>query len=241
MSELAANDIKHNYQRILEKLAEAALSVKRDPGDIRLVVVTKTHPVETIKTVIAAGATDLGENRVEEAEEKIPAISDHPGIQWHMIGHVQSRKAQAVCQHFAWLHSIDRIKLANRVSRFCVEMGRVMPVLLEFNVSGEESKSGWHAFDESLWPNLVEEVGQIVSLPGIEMHGLMTMAPYSLDPEASRPVFVRLRRLRDYLAGQFPSVDFSQLSMGMSMDYEVGVQEGATMVRIGTAILGQRH
>jgi pyridoxal phosphate enzyme (YggS family) len=241
MIELNADEIKQNYQRTLEKIAEAAQSVKRAPGEIRLVVVTKTHPVESIKTVIAAGATDLGENRVEEAEEKIPALSDHPGIQWHMIGHVQSRKAEAVCQYFAWLHSVDRLKLANRVSHFSLEMGRVMPVLLEFNVSGEESKSGWHAFDENVWPAILGEVGQIVSLPGIQVHGLMTMAPYNLDPEASRPVFVRLRRLRDYLAGQFPSVDFSQLSMGMSMDYEVGVQEGATMVRIGTAILGQRH
>lgn len=241
MTELNFDQLNDNFQRVSDLINETALAAGRNPEDVQLVVVTKTHPVETIRAVVQAGATQLGENRVEEAEEKMPELADLPEVKWHMIGHVQSRKAAAVCQHFDWLHSVDRLKLAQRVSRFADEAGRTMPVLLQFNVSGEETKSGWHAVDEAAWPRLVEAVGQVLLLPGMEVHGLMTMAPYNTDPEAARPVFIKLRKLRDYLAGQFPSHDFSQLSMGMSGDYKVGIQEGATILRIGTAILGARY
>lgn len=241
MSELTFDQIKDNYQRVSESIAETALASGRNPEDVRLVVVTKTHPVETIRAVVQAGAYHFGENRVEEAIEKMPALADLPDIQWHMVGHVQSRKAAAVCQHFDWLHSVDRLRLARRISRFAAEAGPRLPVLLQFNVSGEGTKSGWHAVEEGTWPQLAEEVGQVVALPGLHLHGLMTMAPYNPDPESARPVFIRLRKLRDYLSGQFPSVDFGQLSMGMSGDYRVGIQEGATIVRIGTAILGARY
>jgi hypothetical protein len=139
------------------------------------------------------------------------------------------------------LHSLDSLKLAKRLDRFCAEAGVALPVLLEFNVGGEESKSGWLAGDETLWSPLLEELGEALALPNLQVRGLMTMPPLGSDPEFSRPFFQKLRRLQEYLAAQFPQADFSELSMGTSGDYEAAVREGATMVRIGTAIVGARH
>ena len=158
-----------------------------------------------------------------------------------MIGHLQSRKAELVCEHFNYLHSLDRLKLANRLNRFAAEKGVILPVLLQFNMSGEITKSGWQAVDESRWKDLVSELSSILQLPNLSVKGLMTMAPYGSDPEEARPVFVALRRLRDYLAEQFPQATWQELSMGMSSDYKVAVQEGATLLRVGSAILGTRY
>ena len=240
MTELDHTEIQENFQRVSAEIAETAIAAGRNPSDVRLVTVTKTHPVESIRAVVVAGAVHLGENRVEEASQKIPVLADLPEIQWHMIGHIQSRKAAAVVEHFDWAHSLDTVKLARRLSSFAVAAGRVLPVLLEFNVSGEESKSGWPAYQQNMWPQLLDQLEQVLAFPGIRVHGLMTMAPYNPDPEAARPVFIKLRQLRDDLAAQFPENDFSQLSMGMSGDYQVAIQEGATIVRIGTAIFGAR-
>jgi pyridoxal phosphate enzyme (YggS family) len=157
-----------------------------------------------------------------------------------MIGHVQSRKAQLVAGNFNFMHSLDSLKLARRLDRFCGEAGRRLPVLLEFNVGGEESKSGWEASDESRWPGLVEEAAQVLALPNLQVRGLMSMPPLGETAEFSRPFFQKVRRLREFLAGQFPQADFSELSMGTSSDYEVAVEEGATFVRVGTAIVGPR-
>ena len=240
MTELEPSQIKENFLRLSERINETAVAAGRKAEGVRLVVVTKTHPLESIQAAVAAGARHLGENRVEEASQKIPELTDLNDITWHMIGHIQSRKAAPVCQYFDWVHSLDTLKLANRLSSFSAEAGRTLPVLLECNVSGEESKSGWPAYQQDRWPRLVEQIGPVLELPHLQVHGLMTMAPYDPDPETARPVFIRLRQLRDYLAGQFPATDFSQLSMGMSGDYQVGIQEGATIVRIGTAIFGAR-
>jgi pyridoxal phosphate enzyme (YggS family) len=206
---------------------------------VRLVVVTKGHSVETAQAVLDAGARHLGENYVEEALPKMDALTE-AGVEWHMIGHVQSRKARPVAEHFAWVQSVDRLKLARRLDRFAGEAGRRLPVLLECNVSGEESKFGWPAWDERRWPEFAEELAPLMDLPNLEVRGLMTMPPYNPDPEVSRPYFERLVRLRDFLAARFPSADWSELSMGMSNDYEVAVQCGATIVRVGTAIVGPR-
>jgi pyridoxal phosphate enzyme (YggS family) len=157
-----------------------------------------------------------------------------------MIGHVQSRKARLVTDHFALLHSLDSLKLAQRLNRFAVESDRVLPVLLEFNVGGEESKSGWDASDESLWDRLFPDVSAILDLPNLRVHGLMTMPPLETNPDDSRRFFVRLRALRDHLASRFPKADWHELSMGTSADYAVAVEEGATLVRVGTAIVGAR-
>jgi pyridoxal phosphate enzyme (YggS family) len=233
--------ISENYQRVLEKIDQAAASAGRNAAQVKLVVVTKGHDVAAIQQVIEAGARDLGENRVEEAENKMPAVSSQSGVQWHMIGHVQSRKARPVMEYFNYLHSLDRLKLARRLDQSGAELSRTMPSLLEFNVSGEATKSGWQAVDEAKWPALAPEIEAVLALERLEVRGLMTMAPYSLDPEDARPVFAKLRRLRDHLAKHFPQTAWDELSMGMSGDYEVGIQEGATFVRIGTAILGARY
>jgi pyridoxal phosphate enzyme (YggS family) len=157
-----------------------------------------------------------------------------------MIGHLQSRKAPIVAEHFDMLQSLDRRDLAEKLQTRAAGFGRRLPVLLEFNTGGEESKSGWNAVDENNWPHLLEDVRQIAALPNLELRGLMTMPPLFETPEEARPFFVRLRRLRDFIQSQIAEVDLRELSMGTSADYEIAVQEGATLVRIGTAILGQR-
>jgi len=232
--------IHNNYQRVCEGIAQAAQSVGRADGDIKLVVVTKGHTIETVRAVLAAGANCLGENYVEHALSKIEALADQK-IEWHMIGHIQSRKAREVSEHFAWVHSIDRLKIARRLNDFAGEYGREIPILLECNVSSEASKFGWRAWDELHWSELAAEIAPLMELPNLKVRGLMTMPPYDPDPETSRPYFEKLRQLRDYLALQFPQTKWSELSMGMSGDYQVAVQEGATMVRVGTAIVGPRN
>jgi pyridoxal phosphate enzyme (YggS family) len=183
---------------------------------------------------------DFGENYAEEAVEKIQAIGVVERLAWHMIGHVQSRKADLVVQNFDLLHSLDSLKLANRLERFAVESGRKLPVLLECNVGGEESKFGYAASTQAEWETLCQDVEQIAQLPHLEIRGLMTMPPLYDDPEKTRPFFRRLRELRDRLAGYFSQINWGDLSMGTSSDFVAAVEEGATYVRVGTAILGAR-
>jgi pyridoxal phosphate enzyme (YggS family) len=233
-------NIADNYQRVLEAIARAAQTVGRTAADIRLVVVTKGHSLAIAQEAIAAGAHILGENYVEEAVTKILPCRRYSGVEWHMIGHVQSRKAAPVVEYFTWVHSVDSLKLASRLDRFAAQAGRRMPVLLECNVSGEASKYGFPAWQETGWTALLAELEQIIALPNVSVRGLMTMAPFLSNAEDARPYFHRLRCLRDWLAIQLPRAEWSDLSMGMSADYEVAIQEGATLVRIGTAILGER-
>jgi len=233
--------IREKYLQTLAVIEGAACAAARQPDSIRLVVVTKTQPLEVVRAAIEAGVAILGENYPEEGVMKIQSLREFSAVEWHMIGHVQSRKAQLVAGNFNLLHSLDSLKLATRLDRFCREAKCKLPVLLEFNVGGEDSKSGWIARDESLWPSLLDDVAAVIALPDLQVRGLMTMPPLGSDAEFSRPFFQQLRRLREYLAGQFPQTDFSELSMGTSGDFEVAVQEGATIVRIGTAIVGARH
>lgn len=232
--------IQNNYHQVLERIAQAARTAGRSPDAVRLVVVTKGHSIDTVRAVLEAGANLLGENYAEEGVEKILASSGEFRVQWHMIGHVQSRKAQLVSRHFDALHSLDSLKLAGRLDRFCAEAGRKLPVLLECNVSGEESKFGFSAWDEAGEAALLAEIEQILALPNLQVRGLMTMAPFLDDPQSARPYFRRLRLLRDRLASRFPQADWSELSMGMSGDFEAAIQEDATLLRIGTAIVGPR-
>lgn len=231
--------IQANYRQVSDTIATVAQRAGRVPDQIKLVVVTKGHPLETLRQAWAAGIRVFGENYVEEGLEKQLAL-EQGGIEWHMIGHLQSRKARLVSGHFDMLHSLDSVKLANRLDRFCAEFERRLPVLLECNVSGEASKFGMPAWEEESWSGLAPLVSSILALSHLQLCGLMTMAPFSSDPEAARPYFRRLRRLRDFLASCFPGAFLPHLSMGMSGDYQVAVQEGATIVRIGTAILGPR-
>lgn len=233
-------EIHDRYRRVLDRIAAAALSRGRDPSQIRLVVVSKGQPLERVRAVIQAGARDLGENYVEDAIERVQSLSSGAELTWHMIGHVQSRKSRLVCEYFDWVHSVDSLKLARRLDRFAGEMQRQLPVLLEFNVSGEETKFGFPAWQEERWEELLGDLDGILQLPNLRVRGLMTIAPYAPEGEAARPYFQRLVRLRSYLNSQLPRADLQELSMGMSSDYEVAVQEGATIVRIGEAILGKR-
>ena len=232
--------IRENYQSTLDQIAAAARKSSREPDEIRLVVVTKSQPIEVVQAAIEAGARILGENYPEEAVTKIQSLTGQSGVEWHMIGHVQSRKARLVADHFALLHSLDSLKLAQRLERFAAERNRVLPVLLEFNVGGEESKAGWDASDPSQWQALLPEVASILELSHLRIRGLMTMPPLETNPQDARRFFERLRSLRDYLASQFSQVNWRELSMGTSADYAVAVEEGATLVRVGTAIVGAR-
>ncbi len=239
MTELAAEKIQQNYQVVRERLSKAAGQTGRDIADIRLITVTKGHSVDVIRAAYDVGARDFGENYVQEALAKMNELS-MLGAQWHMIGHVQSRKAREVAQNFTWLQTIDSLKLAQRCDRFAFESERILPVLLECNVSGEASKQGWPAWDEDRWLSLADELRPLLELNNLEVRGLMTMPPYNPDPNAARPYFRRLRRLRDFLSQQLAQTEWKELSMGMSHDFETAVEEGATMVRVGTAIVGVR-
>ncbi len=232
--------IRERYARVLDAIAEAARKRGRQPEAVRLVVVTKLQPVEMVKAAVEAGARILGENYAEEAADKIEMLGPQSGVEWHMIGHVQSRKAQLVVQHFALVHSLDSLRLAERLNRLAKEAGRTLPALLEFNVSGEKSKHGWSASDEQRWDDLIDDVSAVAAMSNLRVRGLMTMPPLSTDPEAGRSHFQRLGRLRDYLAGRVAQAEWDELSMGTSADFTVAVEEGATLVRVGQAILGPR-
>ena len=239
MNDLVTN-IRTRHLHTLDQIVAAAQRVHRNPEEVRLVVVTKTQPLEVVQAAIAAGIKILGENYPEEGVMKIQSLAGQSGVEWHMIGHVQSRKARLVAEHFALLHSLDSLKLAQRLDRFAGEEHRVLPVLLELNVGGEESKSGWDASDESRWNTFLPDIRAILDLPNLRVRGLMTMPPLGTAPEDSRRYFLRLRLLRDHLASLYPTAEWRELSMGTSSDYTVAVEEGATLVRVGTAIVGER-
>ena len=220
------------------RIAAAAQRAGRDPAEITLVAVSKMHPADMVVATYQAGLRVFGENRVEEAGPKAAAVAallNRPSsiVEWHMIGHLQSRKAEDVLPWASMVHSVDSVKLAGRLSRVCQAAGRELSILLEVNVAGEANKYG-------LTPaELPDAVEAIAALPGLRVRGLMTMAPIVPDPEEARPVFAGLRRLRDDLARRFPALDWHHLSMGMTDDFEVAIEEGATMVRIGRAIFGE--
>ena len=238
--EALVTQIRERYEDTLEKIAVAAQASDRDPESVRLVVVTKAQPLEVVQAAVEAGAHLLGENYPDESVSKISSFGPESGVEWHMIGHVQSRKARLVIEHFDLLHSLDSLKLAKRLDWMAEEARRVLPVMLEFNVGGEESKYGWSAENEKDWPALYPVIESMLELENLQIRGLMAMPPLEADPEDARIYFRTLRLLRDHLAARYPQADWLELSIGTSADYEVAIQEGATLVRIGTAILGSR-
>lgn len=240
MSELV-NSIRERYLSALDTIASAANRSGRSPEAVKLVVVTKFQPLEVVQAAIEAGAVILGENYAEEGVTKIQSLQNLSAVEWHMIGHVQSRKAPLVAGHFNFMHSLDSLKLAKKLDRFCGEAGRVLPVLLEFNVGGEDSKGGWEAVDETRWEELLPEVSELLGMPNLQVCGLMSMPPLGMDAEFARPYFQKLRRLQEFFTSHLPQATWTELSMGTSSDYEVAVEEGATFVRIGTAIVGPRN
>jgi len=240
MNTTISDTIRLNYAEVIDQIAQAACSVGRKPSSVSLVVVTKGHPLEKAQAAIEAGVRRLGENYAEEGKDKIISLGGAEKLEWHMIGHVQSRKASIVCEYFDCVQSVDSLKLASRLDRFAGEYGRKLPVMLECNVSGEASKFGFSAFLDAQWSEMTPVVDEIMTLSNLDLIGLMTIAPFFEQAEAARPYFRRLRLLRDYLIERCPASDLRELSMGMSGDYQVAIQEGATVVRIGTAIMGQR-
>jgi len=239
MDDFLVSSIHKRYQHVLSQVADAMEESGRKAEAVQVVVVSKSKPLQVIQAAVAAGISKFGENYTEEAVEKITGLGSG-AAEWHMIGHVQSRKAEKVAKYFFMLHSLDSVKLAKRLDRNCGELNRRLPVLLEFNVSGEESKFGFQAWDEHRWPDLETDIGQILDFSHIKVCGLMTMPPFFDNPENSRPYFIKLRRLQEYLAKRFPQARWKELSMGTSVDFIIAIQEGASYVRIGQAILGSR-
>lgn len=213
--------LRENVDLIRTRMAAAAERAGRSSEQVRMVAVTKTVDVDVMRALLDLGVTDFGENRVEMARPKIHALGH--GVCWHMIGNVQRRKARDVAAMFDWVHSIDRVEVGEALSRQAVALGRALRAFLEVNVSGEATKHGFP-------PDRVEEaLCQLSHHAGLVVVGLMTMAPLEAEPEATRPVFRRLKALADRLG-------LAELSMGMSNDFEVAIEEGATTVRIGTAL-----
>ena len=229
---------------IQERVAAAARRSGRAPDAVRLVGVTKTHPPELVAEAVSAGLHDFGENRVQEAQGKIAALAGtRNAMTWHLIGHLQSNKARRAAELFDMVHSVDSVHLAQALARGAAERAP-LPILLQVNVSGEASKEGFALADWDVRPDALQaffgEVEQVLALPELAVQGLMTIAPWGDDPEAARPTFRAARRLRDALAQQFPAASWDALSMGMTDDFEVAIEEGATIVRVGRAIFGSR-
>ena len=244
-----SNNIVANLASVQARIQTAARRAGRDPAEITLVVVTKTRPLEAVQAAYRAGVRHFGENRVEEGNLKIPAFSEWLAATsgtsrlptWHMIGHLQSRKADDALAHFDVIHSVDSLKLAERLNRLAeLDDHPPLPILLECNMSGEASKYGFELsqwqIDREARSIFFDTVQHISELPRLRLQGLMTMAPIVTEPEQTRPVFATLRVLRDVLITEFPAVEWQHLSMGMTDDFEVAIEEGATLVRIGRAI-----
>jgi len=237
----ADDAITLRLNEIRGRIEACARTTGRTPGEITLIAVSKTHPAESVRRAIAAGASDFGENRVQEADEKIDSIGRAhfdagAAPRWHLIGHLQSNKARRAVKLFDLIHTIDSAELIERLERMCVEEERAeLPVLLQIDLAGEKTKTGARE-DE-----LPELLAKVEACKHVRLAGLMTLPPFDEDAERVRPFFRRLRELRDRLHGRGVfGAGAGELSMGMSHDYEVAIAEGATMVRIGTAIFGER-
>ncbi len=226
--------IADNLQEVRRRIADAADRADRDPSEVNLVAVTKTRTLDEVRAAIDAGARDLGENYVQELAEKAEALADSD-VRWHAIGHLQTNKVRTIADFIDLIHSVDSLRVAREIEKRAGAADRTVPVLLQVNVSGEESKFGVSP-DEAL-----ELAPQIADMEHAALLGLMTMPPYCEDPEENRPYFVRLRELRDRLVDDgLARESMSHLSMGMTCDFETAVEEGATFVRVGTAIFGPR-
>jgi pyridoxal phosphate enzyme (YggS family) len=230
---MTPEQLAENLEYARAAIEQAADRAGRSAQDIMLVAVSKTVPIDLVRMAYNLGVTNFGENRVQDALPKIAAFHP-PGVRWHMIGHLQSNKAGKVAGAFDTVHSVDSLRLAQVLDRHAGELGVQLPVLLQVNISGEASKEGMSS------NGTLDVAQQIVALPHIKVEGLMTIAPLGQNPEDARPVFRQLRLLRDHLRDEIPQCDWQQLSMGMTDDYRVAIEEGATIVRIGRAIFGER-
>lgn len=220
-----------NLAAIQQRIAAACARAGRSPDSVQLVAVSKNHPPDAVREAAACGQTLFGENRVQEGKLKTSLCPSH--LRWHMIGHLQSNKARDAVHFFQMIESVDSLALAQEINKWADKFAKTMPILLEVNVAGESSKFGYKP------DQLLAEFEQINALPKIEIHGLMTVAPWAEDPEKVRPVFRQLRELKEQCESIL-GAPLPHLSMGMSGDFEVAIEEGATMIRVGTALFGPR-
>jgi len=228
-------DVATNLRRVLDSIERAAQKAGRSGSSVKLVAVSKTIREEPIRQAVAAGAIALGENKVQEASSKQPLLSELP-VEWHLIGSLQKNKANRAAEIFDWIESLDDFELASKLDRACERLNKRMPVLIQVNVGREASKSGI-AEEEA-----ADFAGHVSAFKHLEVRGLMTIPPYTEDPEESRPHFVRLREIAESIESQrLAGISMKELSMGMSHDFMVAIAEGATLVRVGTAIFGPRQ
>jgi len=226
------SDIAENLLRVRQQVDETAANCDRDPAEIRILAVSKTMPSNRILEAYACGQRMFGENRVQEVREKIPGI-EPSDIIWHFIGHLQSNKSRIAVELFDVIQSVDSAKLAKRLNRHCEELGKALEIFIQVNISGESRKSG-------IGPEQVPELVRVIEqLPNLHLSGLMTIPPFFEDPEKVRPYFRRMKELQDEL-NQDREQPLWELSMGMSGDFRVAVEEGATIIRLGTVIFGPR-
>ena len=227
--------MKDRLEHVQERIRQTTNACGRSETDIRLVAVSKTMPVEIVKKAIETGMTDFGENYIQEAREKTSSLAQYP-VTWHYIGHLQSNKAKYAVRMFDFIHSVDSLKLARELDKYAKKITKVQAILIQVNVAKEDSKSG--VYVEDILP-LLRDISQFENLA---IKGLMTMPPYFNAPEKVRPFFAALRELRDQIKNEnIANISMDELSMGMTGDFEAAIQEGATMIRVGTAIFGERH
>jgi hypothetical protein len=227
--------LKKRLSNVKERIKKAAIDCGREPDAIRLVAVSKTMPKDRVREAIKAGADILGENYIQEARDKINALSSYP-VSWHFIGHLQSNKAKYAVKLFDMIHTVDSLKLAKELNKQAKKINKIQKILIQVNISMESTKSGVHEEDAQ---KLIKEISLFEN---ISIKGLMTMPPFFNNPEEAGPYFSALRALRDNIRDKaIKNINMQELSMGMTGDFEVAVKEGATFVRIGTAIFGERN
>jgi pyridoxal phosphate enzyme (YggS family) len=224
-----------NLDAVRERISSAAARCGRKAEEIRLMAVTKTFPLEYIETARRAGLTLFGENRIQEAQVKYRSLVDDSGLELHLIGHLQRNKAKIAASLFRCVQSIDKPATAETLNRYCGELGRKMDILLELNTSGEETKFGFPE-PEQLWT----ACGQIARLESLQIRGVMTVGPFTTDRDRMRRSFASLRECLEGLRSRYPELSLDTLSMGMSGDFELAIEEGATMIRLGTVLFGPR-
>ena len=228
-------DIATNLQRLRDRIADTCSRCGRSAGDVTLLAVSKTFPVETVARAVAAGQLDFGENRVQEAEGKILRLRPMPGLRWHLVGHLQSNKARLAAELFDCIHSVDSVRLAGRLDQACEALDKSISVLLQVDLGEEETKFG------AARGEVRDIVAAVSGMRRLKLDGLMTIPPFFDEAEKVRPFFSELYRIRSTLEAEQPGcLGRGHLSMGMSQDFEVAIEEGATIIRIGTAIFGER-
>lgn len=233
VDERVRDRIRKNIQGVTDRIEKTCSRCGRSPDDIALIAVTKTVDMERIYAAVEAGLHVFGENYIQEAKKKISEMQEP--VEWHFIGHLQRNKAKYAVRLFDLIHTVDSLRLAAELQKRAEAINKKQPVLVEVNVSGETSKAG-------IAPGDLQELLKFISRTShLQVKGLMTMPPYFLEPEKARPYFIKLREIRDHMKGKFPALELEHLSMGMSGDFEVAIEEGSTMIRVGTALFGKRE